>query len=371
MKLRILTPSILAVVLLLQSCQHDDALPTQDAYLELPATPHQYSTGDHLPTLGRVLFYDKQLSLNNSVACATCHKQAFAFADNVAFSRGFGSKVTKRNSMPIQNLATVGFEGDAIPIDGPPIVGGISLFWDGRQHDVQQMVLEPIANHIEMGVSDFDKLADKLEKTPYYNDLFNKAFGTTEVTSDRIASGLAAFITSINSNHTTLDKSALNQAGGGPGELTALQQRGQSLFVNTYNCNACHQVQSPTGYIMAGTFANIGLDEVYSDPGVAARAGGTPADAGKFKIPSLRNLSFTAPYMHDGRFNTLDQVLEHYSSGIQNNENLDVRLRDAQGVARKFNIPAGDREAIIAFLQTLNDVTVLTDPRFSNPFKTR
>jgi cytochrome c peroxidase len=348
----------LAVALLLQSCQ-DEAVPTKDAYLDLPATPYRYTTGDQLPTLGRVLFYDKQLSLNNSVSCATCHKQVFAFADNVAFSHGFENKVTLRNSMPIQNLAAGGFT------DGGIFGGGISLFWDGRQHDVQTMVLEPIANHIEMGVSDFDKLADKLEKVPYYNDLFKDAFGTTEVTSQRIAQGLASFITSINSNQTTFDKSMVDG-----GVLTPLQQQGRALFVNTYNCNACHQVQSPTGYIMAGTFANIGLDEVYEDKGVAARTG-KAEDVGKFKIPSLRNLSFTAPYMHDGRFGTLDEVIEHYSMGIENNENLDARLRDANGAPRQFNIPKADRTALIAFLQTLDDVNVVTDPKFSNPFKTR
>ena len=360
MNFRTLTPSILAVVLLLQSCQ-DEAVPTKDAYLDLPATPYQYSTGDQMPTLGRVLFYDKQLSLNNSVSCATCHKQAFAFADNVAFSHGFENKVTVRNSMPIQNLGVGGF------MEGDGGIGGISLFWDGRQHNVQTMVLEPIANHIEMGVSDFDKLADKLEKVPYYNDLFRNAFGTTEVTSQRIAQGLASFITSINSNQTTFDKS---MGGGGAQTLTPLQQQGQVLFVNTYNCNACHQVQSPTGYVMAGTFANIGLDEVYEDQGVAARTG-KAEDVGRFKIPSLRNLSFTAPYMHDGRFGTLDEVIEHYSTGIENNANLDARLRDTNGAPRQFNIPKADRVALIAFLQTLDDVSVLTDPKFSNPFKTR
>jgi len=360
MNLRILTPSILAVAVLLQSCQQDDAVPTKDLYLDLPATPYQYTTGDRLPTLGRVLFYDKQLSLNNSVSCATCHKQTSAFADNVAFSRGFENKATARNSMPIQNLGFTGFEGDGLGF-------GISLFWDGRQHDVKQMGLEPIANHIEMGVSDFDKLADKLENVPYYNDLFEDAFGTNEVTSQRIAQGLAAFITSINSNQTVLDRSMLPQGGT---SLTPLQQQGQSLFINTYNCNSCHQVQSPTGYIMAGTFANIGLDVVYEDGGVAARTG-KPEDVGKFKIPSLRNLTFTAPYMHDRRFATLEEVIDHYSTGIEANENLDVRLRDEKGAPRQFNIPTADRAALIAFLHTLDDVSVLSDPKFSNPFKIR
>jgi cytochrome c peroxidase len=356
MNLRILTP-VLAAVMLFQSCQ-EETVSTKEAYPELPATPYEYTTGQTLPALGRVLFYDKQLSLNNSVSCGTCHKQAFAFADNVAFSRGFENKITTRNSMPIQNLTSTSLDGL-----------GVSLFWDGRQHNVQKMVLEPIANHVEMGIRDFNKLADKLERIPYYNDLFMKTFGTTEVNSERMAQALSSFILAINSNGTTFD-AAFNSSGGGLNNLTALQQQGQQLFFQKYDCNACHQVQSPQGYIMAGTFANVGLDVVYDDPGVSAFTG-IATDAGRFKIPSLRNVSFTAPYMHDGRFATLEEVIEHYSTGIKNNDNLDVRLRDLNGAPRQFNISTTERTALIAFLKTLDDVSVLTDPKFSNPFKTR
>lgn len=358
MNFRILT-LIFAVAVLFYSCQ-EDPVSTKDAYPELPATPYQYTTGQTLPTLGRVLFYDKHLSLNNSVSCATCHKQAFAFADNVAFSRGFENKITTRNSMPIQNLSNATLDGF-----------GVSLFWDGRQHNVNKMVLEPIVNHIEMGIRDFDDLSAKLETVPYYNELFLKTFGSTEVNAERISQALSAFILAINSNGTTFDAAingGMNQ--GVKVQLTPLQQQGQQLFFEKYDCNACHQVQSPQGYIMAGTFANVGLDVVYEDKGVAAVTR-NDLDAGMFKIPSLRNVSFTAPYMHDGRFNTLEEVIEHYSTGIKNNENLDIRLRDANGAPRQFNISASERTALIAFLQTLNDVSVVTDAKFSNPFKTR
>jgi cytochrome c peroxidase len=358
MNFRILTP-VLAAVVLFYSCQ-EDTVSTKEAYPELPSTPYQYTTGQTLPALGRVLFYDKQLSLNNSVSCATCHKQAFAFADNVAFSRGFENKITSRNSMPIQNLSSATLGGF-----------GVSLFWDGRQHNVNKMVLEPIANHIEMGIRDFDDLATKLESVPYYKELFQNTFGTPQVNAERISQALSSFILAINSNETPFDafnKGVVN--GGVKTELTPLQQQGQQLFFEKYDCNACHQVQSPQGYIMAGTFANVGLDVVYEDKGVAAVTR-SDLDAGKFKIPSLRNVSFTAPYMHDGRFNTLEEVIEHYSTGIKNNDNLDVRLRDINGAPRQFNISAPERSALIAFLQTLNDVSVVTDPKFSNPFKTR
>jgi cytochrome c peroxidase len=358
MNIRILTP-VLAAVLLFNSCQ-EETVTTQEAYPELPSTPYQYTTGQTLPALGRVLFYDKQLSLNNSVSCATCHKQAFAFADNVAFSRGFENKITTRNSMPIQNLSS-----------GTLTDFGVSLFWDGRQHSVSKMVLEPIVNHVEMGIRDFDKLGDKLESVPYYKELFQNTFGTADVNAERISQALSAFILAINSKGTTFDAFMNGTVGQGvKAELTTLQQQGQQLFFEKYDCNACHQVQSPQGYVMAGTFANVGLDVVYEDKGVAAVTRNN-LDAGKFKIPSLRNVSFTAPYMHDGRFNTLEEVIEHYSTGIKNNDNLDARLRDINGAPRQFNISASERTALIAFLQTLNDLSVVTDPKFSNPFKTR
>lgn len=353
MNLKTLTPCVLALALVFQSCQEETPL-TKEAYLDLPAQPYQYTTGRTLPTLGRVLFYDNQLSVNNSVSCSSCHKQAFAFADNVAFSRGFENRITSRNSMPIQNLAN--FAGG---------FNQVSLFWDGRERNLQNMVMKPIANHVEMGIGDFDALADKLGAIPYYQDLFDEAFGTSEVTSTRIAQGLSAFVLSINSNQTAFDK-----AMSGGAQLSALEKQGQKLFLETYDCNACHQVQSPQGYILAGTFANIGLDVVYNDPGVEAVTT-VAADAGKFKIPSLRNVSFTAPYMHDGRFKTLEEVIEHYSTGIEDNENLDFRLRDGNGVPRQFNISASDKKALIAFLQTLNDLSVLADPKFSNPFKSK
>ena len=195
MNFRTLTIGVLALAVLLQACQDDSAV-TKNIELKLPATPYQYTTGQNLPTLGRVLFYDNNLSVNNSVSCASCHKQALAFADNVAFSRGFENRLTARNSMPIQNLSSN--------------AGGfnqVTLFWDGREHNLQNMVLAPIANHVEMGIGDFNDLADKLESTPYYQDLFEKAFGTGEVTAQRIAQGLSAFVLSINSNRTRFDMS--------------------------------------------------------------------------------------------------------------------------------------------------------------------
>ena len=375
MKLRTLTKlaaGIVALALLAQSCATEE-VKTEATYLDLPSTPDVYIEGGNndLPTLGRVLFYDPQLSVNNTISCSSCHKQALAFADDVAFSKGFDNRLTTRNSMPIQNLGSTFFFGgvflpgdDQIGNVDPNFSGQVSLFWDGREHDLKQMVLIPVLNHVEMGISDLDDLAAKLETVPYYKELFLKAYGTEEITPDRISEGLRMFILNINSRNTTFD---VAQNFGTP--LTALQQKGQQLFLETYDCNACHQIQNPQGYaIFGGGFANIGLDPEYQDDGVE-HVTKNPLDAGKFKIPSLRNVELTAPYMHDGRFNTLEDVVEHYSLGIEDHPNLDERLRSGSGGPMQFNISEYEKEALVAFLGTLTDQTMLTDPKLSNPFK--
>jgi cytochrome c peroxidase len=369
--LKAVAASLIAITMLGQSCKTEDSVSLQPTVLDLPETPFSYNIGsnEHIPTLGRVLFYDKQLSANNSVSCGSCHKQALAFADNVAFSKGFANKLTTRNSMPIQNLFT-GF------VVGNPIFNGSSFidsnfgsgqfFWDGRDADLAKMVLRPIMNHVEMGISDLNKLSEKLRTIPYYQELFTNAYGSDEVTPEKISDGIRQFILSIQSNNTLMDK-----ARQGGARLTALQSEGEFLFTEIYDCNACHQVQSPHGYIFAGgTFANIGLDPEYNDDGVA-QVTGRNSDAGKFKIPSLRNVANTAPYMHDGRFETLDEVVEHYSTGIEDHPNLDPRLAAADGQPLQLNITEHDKRALIAFLGTLTDQGMLTDPKFSNPFKTK
>jgi cytochrome c peroxidase len=151
---------------------------------------------------------------------------------------------------------------------------------------------------------------------------------------------------------------------------------GKDLFFDKYDCNSCHQLQAPfNGYQLAGDgqfggFANIGLDETPTDPGVF-KVSGNPADEGKFKIPSLRNVALTAPYMHDGRFETLEDVLGHYSENIEETENLDSRLRAADGSAVQFHIPGAEKRAIIAFLNSMTDYQMINDPKFSNPFKSK
>jgi cytochrome c peroxidase len=353
-----------AVLAFLSAACTTEETPIQTISLDLPSTPDTYITGSDVPTLGRVLFYDRKLSLNNSVSCATCHKQNLAFADNARFSEGFERKLTSRNSMPIQDISSKPMSDSLLVID--PIFPGFlptQLFWDGREHDLKTMVMKPIANHVEMGFSDLSKLEQKLASVEYYGPLFEKAFGDRMVSQERIAIAISAFVQSITSQETKF-----NDALSGRATLSPLEQNGRALFTSTYDCNSCHQIENPHGYILAGTFANIGLDKNYADNGLADVTNNWE-DRGKFKIPSLRNVALTAPYMHDGRFNTLDEVMDHYSKGIEDHPNLDPRLKTATGGVRVMEIPAADKTAIIAFLNTLTDHKMITDPKFSDPFK--
>lgn len=366
MKKGLVLVASVGIIISWYACQPEQGQ-LQSLTLDLPETPHVYAVGanDEVPTLGRVLFYDPKLSINNSISCSSCHKQTLAFADNTQFSTGFENKKTSRNSMPIQNLSPSGFfrmgTGGGFFDSLSTNIG--TLFWDGRESDLKQMVLQPIANHVEMGVFDFDMIIKKLQALPYYEELFRKAYGESEITKDKIADALSFFLMSIRSVNTKFDRVMRKETS-----FTATELAGMQLFITTYDCNSCHQVQDPIGYLFAGGFANIGLDNNYADQGLAQTTN-RPSDNGKFKIPSLRNVVLTAPYMHDGRFSTLEEVMGHYSEGLSNHPNLDFRLRNFSNEAKVMNIPDADKKAIITFLNTLTDVTMISDPKFSNPFK--
>jgi cytochrome c peroxidase len=365
MKKAILLGTLAACVVVLYSChKNNDTLPHSDAkvYLDLPDSVHDY-TNLHLQgqtneqiTLGRVLFYDRHLSINNSISCGSCHKQAFAFSDNVAASHGFENRSTSRNTPPLQNLGFSGF-GMLDP------KGSGTLFWDGRERDIKSLITRPITNHVEMGIEDLSSLPTKLGELPYYSKLFNDAYGSSDITLDKISSAVSAFVQVISATNTRFDQASANKIS-----LTALEQQGSVLFNQKYNCGGCHN-ENVNGYF-SGDFMDIGLDRTYKDLGVGA-VSGSSADNGKFKVPNLRNVTLTAPYMHDGRFATLEDVLEHYSHGINSTANLDVRLKDSNGQPMKMNIPAQEKQAIIAFLATLTDYNMITDPFLSDPFKTK
>jgi cytochrome c peroxidase len=229
------------------------------------------------------------------------------------------------------------------------------------------MVLEPVSNHIEMGMRSPSDLIDRLSQRAYYNELFKNAFGDEEITISRIGTALAGFIRSFQSNSSPFQQEFF---GFGQAVLTPLQRQGFELFVDKYDCMSCHDLTSDHGYSEAigEEFVNIGLDQEYADQGVGALSGNAQ-DNGKFRIPNLRNIALTAPYMHDGRFATLEEVIGHYNNSIQAHPNLDPRLKELTGEARVMNITPDEQVALIAFMESLTDQNFIRDPKFSDPFK--
>ncbi|MEQ8469724.1 MAG: cytochrome c peroxidase [Marinoscillum sp.] len=343
----------LAIVLVISfSCQETEPDIIDD---NLPSPGSILSSRE----LGRALFYDVNLSADRSVSCASCHKQEYGFADNLALSKGVAGNLTTRNSMPIQNLQ-ISFPEDT-SVSAP-------LFWDGREQELLQMVLQPFVNNHEHGFNSLKELEDRVNSLSYYKKPFQNFFSTSSARSEFIASSLVEFITSIQTNKTRFD--IFQQTNEG---LDEKELRGMSLFFETYNCNSCHQVQDPSGYLEGGGgggsqgFSNIGLEMNPQDVGLE-KTTGQRSDQGKFKIPSLRNVVYTAPYMHNGGVQTLDSVIEHYSTGLLATENLDPILKDENGEPLVLNITKAEKEAIIAFLGTLTDKSILEDEKFSDPF---
>lgn len=319
-------------------------------------TPANNPITDNGATLGRVLFYDKNLSLNNTISCASCHKQANAFSDPVSKSAGFNGGLTGRNSMSLINAK---------------YYPNGTFFWDQRAASLEEQVLIPIQDLVEMGMT-LSQLETKLRNLAYYPPLFTKAFGDNTISSSRIAAALSQFVRSIVSFQSKYDagRSTYPAAPAPPPNavfpnFTAQENRGKELFLLPQNaCAACHGSETFT----APQEKNNGLDMVTIDRGFGAVANNTALDA-TFKVTSLRNVELTAPYMHDGRFATLEQVVEHYSSGVRNHPNLSPQLRLPNGQPRLLNLTAQDKAALVAFLKTLTDTNVTTDVKYSNPFK--
>lgn len=351
-----------AAVLNLPASPFNYSNPVLPGYLNNPGVNGQINTPANNPitdngaTLGRVLFYDKNLSFNNTVSCASCHKQANAFADTGRLSIGFNGGLTGRNSMGLT--------------DAKYYPSG-SFFWDQRAATLEIQTLMPVQDHTEMGMT-LAGLETKLRGLAYYPSLFTKAFGDANITSDRVSQALAQFVRSIISYQSKYDAGrGTLPAAPAPApntpfpNFTAQENRGKEIFLSGIGgCAACHGSETFT----APVEKNNGLDAVTVDRGFGAVANNTNKDA-TFKSTSLRNVALTAPFMHDGRFRTLEEVVEHYNSGVQNHPNLSPQLRLPNGNVRLMNVSVADRAALVAFLKTLTDQTMITDVKYSNPFK--
>lgn len=380
MKTRIIL--LLTPLLLLSACSPDvgEAIPTnykrptladidyigesQDpakARLVNMGPEHNVTTNEGI-ALGRVLFYDQKLSLNNTISCATCHQQKQAFADNLSLSLGFEGNRTHRNSMSLSNLWEEG-----------------QYFWDGRKSTLEEVVMGPVKDHVEMGFDRMDFLTTKLAHFDYYPPLFEKAFGSPEITEAKIAKALAQFLRALGSNGSRAELASIQ----GDAILTEKERAGKAVFLSTGRCGSCHLLP---GFSWSGgitndifpvfsLFENTGLDETVTDPG---------AGDGRFKSPSLRNVALTAPYMHDGRFRTLEEVVEFYNSGVKANPFLGWALHAGNGggifpgvpgpvsseiVPVRLNLSAYEKEALVAFLVSFTDEAYIKDEALSDPFR--
>jgi len=331
-------------------------LPDHAANLQqFDTTPKDNPTTDHGVTLGRVLFYDHNLSQNQLVRCASCHSQSLGFDDPSRFSIGHKGKITRRHAMGLTN-ARFNSEG--------------RYFWDERAGSLELQVLQPIFDPVEMGLLP-GELVTRIRVLPYYEVLFQNAFGDDEITERKIAKALAQFVRSMTSFQSRYDR----QRGNAGNRLEAFagfsaqENRGKFLFLmppdmGGAGCVACHRGEA---FIMHEP-ANNGIDDGDAKDRGVGEVTGLQGDDGKFRAASLKNIAMRSPYMHDGRFDTLEEVIAHYSTGVKPHKNLDTRLKERDGTARRLNLVQGDIEALIAFLKTLTETEFLTDQRFSDPF---
>lgn len=326
------------------SCEVDpvikEELPANDIVFVVPPgwpTPNYNFSGNPLTKegfiLGRKLFYDPQLSRDNSTSCGSCHQQFAAFSHlDHAVSHGIDGLLGTRNAPGLFNLNW-----------------HTSFMWDGGINHIEVQPLGPITNPVEMDET-MTNVVTKIQNDASYDELFQDAFGTETVTSQLIFRAIAQFQGMLVSANSKYDWYSRGQAS-----LTGSELNGLNLFMA--KCNSCHTAPLFTNH----QFMNNGLDTVFADAGRATITS-LPADSGTFKVPSLRNVNLTRQYMHDGRFSTLSQVLDHYSSGVKNSSTL------SPGLAGGIPMTTSEKADIIAFLKTLSDNTFINDARFKDPF---
>jgi len=385
--------ALFAVCIFMTSCQKDE--PNKDIvnhsyytpegydimkqYLNIPEEPMEYKLDfpdyyntdftlydKDLATLGRVLFYDKNLSEDRTISCASCHKQEIGFSDDVAFSRGIAGRETARNSLALGSVFSFS------EYYGAESFGRIPFFWDNRATTVAEQATATFANDLEMGM-EMHEVVSRVNEQPYYAPLFAAAFGrTSEVTEENVLESISEFINSMGSFGSKFDEglSLATANGGNPNSqalqdfsnFTAIENVGKTLYQN--NCASCHSaiVSAPSR-----TRSNNGLAVNYTDNGIGELANTGSQDIAMFKVPTLRNVALSAPYMHDGSLPTLEAVIEHYSSGIQPHDNLDYGLQPGG-----FNFSQADKDALLAFLKTTTDYDYASPeatPKYSDPFK--
>lgn len=282
--------------------------------------------------LGKKLFFDPILSIDNTLACVDCHAPENAFTDSDKFSDGVDGIFGNRNSMPLFNLAWNYDE---------------KFFWDGNTFSLEHQAFVPITDPIEMK-SNWADVESKLQQHAEYPSLFEKAFGASNIDSSLVTKAIAQFERTLISANSKFDKFLLGELNLSPEELNGFNVFMDEAKGDCFHCHGSDKNPLWTDNI----FHNNGLDETFADLGLGAVTG-DPADNGKFKSPSLRNLEFTAPYMHDGRFASLDDVINHYSQGLKNSSTIDPLMKkvDQGGVG----LTDKDKADLKAFLLSLSD----------------
>jgi len=378
MKTVYLLPIVLSIVCCLAACEDDKVITFVEYYspqeyqvlstkLDLPSVPYSYSAfsfegngSNSIGTLGRVLFYDTNLSSDNSVSCGSCHQQHLGFADDAPFSTGIMNRLTARNSLSLGAFRS--FEDYS---QDPQT----TLFWDGRVDNLHDQMIQTIRNPNEMGM-ELNDIVNKIKNLDYYKILAQKAFFTDNLNEWSILFALENFMNSINSstskfdfagNHIIFNGSTVNLP-----DFNAQENLGMNLFsTNCVNCHSQGMVFLPTNGKSIRS-ANNGLDLVYTDKG-AGEFSTSPDALAIFKIPGLRNIELTAPYMHDGRFGTLEDVINFYSDDIQDHPNLNPLLKE-DGHPKKFNFTENEKDALFQFLKTLTDNPMIKEVKWSDPF---
>ena len=400
MKMKITFFSLCAAALMFTSCEpnydyiyytKDQASKMQDLNIQT-LLPYEVELPVHLSrmglfarpvdsekaTLGRVIFYDKSLSSDGKISCASCHHQDHGFADPNATSTGVEDRQSTRNSIALGSV--VNFSAYyGTDINGPT---AIRFFWDNRAETVEQQSRGAFTNHDEMNMT-MSEVVNTIRAKSYYTPLFQKAYNPDlddasipQITEARVFEAVAEFINSMGSYHSKFDTEAdklylsNNNAYGVDlikdqsfSGFTADENAGKNLYMA--NCASCHSTNMGRPIL---NFANNGLDQVYTDKGVGGITN-TSSELYQFKVPTLRNVEVSAPYMHDGRFTSLEDVLEHYSAGIKANSGLSAPLKNFNGTPKNMNFSTTEKQQLIAFLKTLTDDVIKNEARFSDPFK--
>ncbi len=301
--------------------------------------------------LGRMLFYDPILSKDSTIACGSCHAIENAFTDDVALSEGVDGAIGRRNSMPLFNL---GWQP--------------SFFWDGSVNSLEEQALKPVPNEVEMH-QPWEGAVAKLMNHYDYRVKFYEAFGDTLISKELVTKAIAQFERTLISGNSKFDLAVTPGTGV---DLSPQEELGYNLFNDLAGGDCLHCHIDPGLLFTDNKFHNTGLDatstfEEFADWGLG-EVTGIPQDNGRFRTPSLRNIGVTAPYMHDGRFNTLKEVLDFYADEIQPSPNLDlIMVSDFNSTGNLLE--EEEKEAIIAFLHTLTDTTFLNNPAYKNPFE--